>query len=328
MKKALVLLSVFIAALALPLFADDALVMPKGVFRTYITAAYGFGDSHWDKNGDKQDGYDGELPSDKNSLSAINLGLVLEFGINEWITGGIQWAPGINVGAKLDDTGLPYAGDALVNGAYDLQVGAKLQIVGPEGAPVQNDKIRFVVTPGVQIPLGGADFEDEYENITKGDDFIIQDPANHAWGIGGKLDVDYIINEMFFVNAHGQLKYYFERSDVYRSPLEAAMGTKVDVKPGYDLTLEFEPHFGMPLGPGQFSAGLPVTYDKSGESEKDGEGQDNANYRLSIGPSASYLFKVGPLPLETKLGYVLPLAGEKASATNQVVFQLKVYFQF
>ncbi|HOX31951.1 MAG TPA: hypothetical protein PLB91_06440 [Spirochaetales bacterium] len=320
MKKALVLLSVFIAALALPLFANDALVMPKGVFRTYITAAYASGDQAFDDDGEKQD--------KGVTIKALNLGTALEFGINEWITGGIQWAPGYNVSSSYEPDGYPSAAPAMdINGAFDVKVGAKVQIVGPE-APVQNDQIRFAVTPGVKIPLGGADFEEEATNYIKGDDITVSDPAKHAFAVGAQVAADYVVNEMFYLNVYCEFMKYFEKKDVYTSAMTVASPGKVDVAYGYDLTLELEPHFGMPLGPGQFGASLPVTYEKSPETEYNGTGNDLDSYTLSIGPNVSYLFKAGPIPLETKLGYTLPLAGKNADILPTAVFQLKVYFQF
>jgi len=325
MKKALVIL--IIAALALPVFANDALVMPKGVFRTYLTAAYASGDQAYDKDGEKDDA--------GTEISALNLGTAFEFGITEWITGGIQWAPGYTVSSKIEPDGYPSSAPEMdMNGAYDLKVGAKIQIVGPE-APVQNDQIRFAVTPGVKIPLGAVDFEEEYEKYSDGDDFTASDPAKHAFAIGAQVAADYVVNEMFYLNVYCEFMKYFERKEVSETLTEWATYDAMsvdapDINYGYDLTLELEPHFGMPLGPGQFGASLPITYEKSPGASVDGEDpeDDSDSYSLSIGPNVSYLFKVGPVPLETKLGYTLPLAGKNGMAMNTAVFQLKVYFQF
>ena len=53
MKKILVFL--VLMAVAMSAFTDDALVLPKGVFRIYVTGAYGFASSTYDTDGEKQD---------------------------------------------------------------------------------------------------------------------------------------------------------------------------------------------------------------------------------------------------------------------------------
>lgn len=53
MKKLLIL--VVLAVFVLPVFADDALVLPKGVLRISIAPSYGFANKTWDKEGEAQD---------------------------------------------------------------------------------------------------------------------------------------------------------------------------------------------------------------------------------------------------------------------------------
>ena len=55
MKRILVLL--LLLAVASLASADDALVLPKGVMRIYITGAYGFVDSAFDPDGEKVEGW-------------------------------------------------------------------------------------------------------------------------------------------------------------------------------------------------------------------------------------------------------------------------------
>jgi hypothetical protein len=315
MKKAFVMLCVFMVSIALPLFADDALVLPKGVLRTYITAAYGYGDTYYDADGKKQD---------TDEIKAINLGMAIEFGATDWISPGIQWAPGYNVWSEYG------TGDANVNGAYDLKVGAKFQIIGPN-APVQSSNMRFAVVPGVKIPLPGADLEKELANLYAGKEGTIADPDKHAWAIGSQASFDYIVNEKFFVNLFCEYMKYLEMTDVeyiYVSGGIPYLATS-DINYGYSLKLEVEPHFETPLGSGKLSATLPVTYEMWPETTYSGTGADNAGYSLKIAPSASYFFLAGALPLELKLGYTLPVAGENwATPTDQIVFQFKSYLKF
>ena len=324
MRKALVMLAVFMVALALPIFADDALVLPVGVLRTYITGAYGFGDKNYDADGKSQDGYVAGAVDSK--LTAINLGAAVEFGLTDWISPGVQWAPGYNVSSKIDGTGAPF--DLNANGSYDLKVGAKFQIVGPK-SPVQSEKIRFALTPGVKIPIGGVDWEKQVENMAAGDAVTYMDPAKHAWAFGAQASADYVINEKFFVNLFMEYMKYLERKDAASSfPEYMGLGETFSYDYGYSLTIEAEPHFGTKLGAGNFSAGLPLTYETWPDTKVNGTSSDNKGYSFSVSPSVSYFFLLGPLPFEAKLGYTLPLAGENTSATNTIVFQFKSYLKF
>ncbi|HTX71829.1 MAG TPA: hypothetical protein VMC79_03300, partial [Rectinemataceae bacterium] len=130
MKK--VLLIALVAALVIPVFADDALVMPAQVFRTYITGAYATVNNAYDNDGKTVD-------ISSNAVTVFNMGAALEVGINDWITGAVQWAPGYNVYSKIDGKDKANLADSA-----DLFVGAKLQIVGPK-VPVQNETFRFAV---------------------------------------------------------------------------------------------------------------------------------------------------------------------------------------
>ena len=90
MKRILVLLLMLaVASLA---FSDDALVLPKGVLRTYITAAYGFATSAYDADADKQD-----MSGLYEGYKIFNLGGALEYGVTDWVSAAVQWAPGWNI---------------------------------------------------------------------------------------------------------------------------------------------------------------------------------------------------------------------------------------
>jgi len=322
MKRAFVLLFVFVAAIALPLFADDALVLPKGVLRTYLTTAYAFGDQKYDADGEKVDSMD---------LKALNVGFAMEYGVNDWITAAAQWAPGWTLWSKTDVgfSPLPYTSDVKVNGLYDLFLGAKLQIVGPK-APVASQKFRVAVAPGVKIPMPDADWDEQVDNLSAGDDVVLSSADKHAFGIGARAYCDYVINEMFFMNLYSEFIKYFERKDAEGISVFPLGTTKQDIAYGYDLTLEFEPHFELPLAnSAKFSASLPLTYKMTPEIEYDGTAKaDSDTTSLSLTPSVSYFFLAGALPFEAKLGYAVPLMGTNTTALNRVVFQFKSYLKF
>jgi len=311
MKKLVAIL--LIAAFAIPAFADDAVTLPKGVLRTYLTTAYAFGDQAFNADGDKVDG---------TELKALNLGTALEYGVTDWISAGIQWAPGANVwsvyGGNEDNT---------VNGLYDIKVGAKIQIIG-EKAPVQVPNVRMTVTPGVKIPLPGTDWEKQVENMGNGDAYVVGDPAKHALALGGQLSFDYMISDAIFLNLFGEYMKYLPVEDGDATLISYLTPGTVDYDYGYAFKLEFEPHYEFALGAGKLSLGLPVTYDMFPETVTNDVGNGLDGYTLSLSPSASYFFMAGPIPLDIKLGYTLPVMGKNSSITNTAVMQVKCYLKF
>lgn len=316
MKKLVAIL--LIAAFAIPAFADDAVTLPKGVLRIYQTTAYASGDQEFDADGDKVDG---------TELKALNLGAAIEYGVTDWISAGIQWAPGINVWSTYDFTSIP--GDWTVNGISDIKVGAKVQIIG-EKAPVQVQNIRLSVTPGVKIPLPGTDWEKQAENLAAGDSTVFADPAKHAFAFGSQLSFDYVISDAIFLNLFGEFMKYLPRKDAASNYYVYTYvgGETHEYDYGYAAKIEFEPHYELALGAGKLSLGLPVTYDMFPETVTDDVGDGKDGYTLSLSPSASYFFMAGPIPLDLKLGYTVPVMGKNYSATNTAVMQIKCYLKF
>lgn len=306
MKKiALIVLSLF-AFSAIAAFADDALVLPTGVFRVTTAFSYAMGDQQYDADGDEQD-----LDNGVDSISALNLGLALEYGINDWISAAIQWAPGYTVWSVLDGFAFgPFEPDANANGPNDIFAGAKLQIVGPK-APVANEMVRFAIAPGVKIPLGDPDWEKQLENILDESDATVTPSDKHAFGLGGRLYADYAVNEMFFINVYSEYIYYLERKDANIAPTTDEDASAVDIGFGYDLTLELEPHFQYMVSEGmRLGVALPVTYSMTPDVEVDGESvDDSATTLLQVGPNVALFFMKAAVPFELKLAYMLPLMG-------------------
>jgi hypothetical protein len=333
MKK--VLLSLCIAALALPLFADDALVLPSRVIRTYLVGVYANVPNEYDLDSKKQ--------SLDNKISLFNLGAAVEYGVNDWISAAVQWVPGYYVASKIDGVD-----GATLADAADLFVGAKLQIVGPK-APVQNDTIRFAFAPGVKIPLSKPDYEKEFESYMKGDDYLAKSADKHLFAFGGRGYFDYVINEMFFLNLYSEFLYYpgsIKAEDASVTDYGTVLGSRAydpnydpSLKYGYDLTLEFEPHFNTMVSEGlEFGAGLPFTYTASpGVSVSDDSldvysneaqpvyAETQSSHLLNLGPYVSLFFQKSFIPLEFKVGYTFPLLGKNESAANRLLFELKAY---
>ncbi len=142
MKKFALIAVSLIAAAA---FADDALVLPAKVLRVTTALSFGSFDEEYDADGKAQDA---------TETSFTNVGAAVEYGVNDWVTAALQWAPGYNITSEIDGQ------KAKINGPLDIFAGAKFQIVGAK-APVVNEQFRFAVAPGIKIPLPGADFTEE-----------------------------------------------------------------------------------------------------------------------------------------------------------------------
>lgn len=320
MRKLLVLiLATAVAAVA---FADDALVLPKGVMRARVTGAYSWASEEFDDDADKVDLFGGLA----DKLTVFNVGAAIEYGIIEGVNIAAQWVPGYNVSSEFDSTAFE---NAKVNGAYDLFVGAKAQIIGDQGLVSKNEIMRFAAAAGFVVPLPGADFEDQADNAIAGDDYIIQDPDRHVFGAGFRLYFDYVVNKMFFVNLYAEFIKFFKRDlEVLAfTPLPTAVELEFDY--GYQLTLEVEPHFEMPLAEGmQLKTGLPITYVTTPESEVEGTGQDDESYSLTVRPYAALFVTKTPLPLEFELGYMYPIAGKNTLANSALTLQVKAFAKF
>jgi hypothetical protein len=172
MKKFLVVL--ILAALVLPAFADDASNLPAGVIRTRIVPTYATATQGFNADGEKVDlTYGSYGTSDK--VQFFNLGAAVEYGINDWLTAALQWAPGYNLwsdlGMEPTNPAYSFVENAVVTGAYDLFAGAKFLILGDKGI-VQNETMRFAAAAGVKIPMPGADFDEEYSSMTSDEKFI------------------------------------------------------------------------------------------------------------------------------------------------------------
>ncbi|MDX9957272.1 MAG: hypothetical protein RBT68_02415, partial [Spirochaetia bacterium] len=126
-------------------FADDANVLPAGVGRFYVANTYAFANGGYDVDGDFDEYADGA-----GAFKVYNLGLALEYGVTDWISAAVQWAPGVNLWNDRDALLVvgPVSAETNLDGMADIFAGAKIQIVG-ENAPVQNTMVRFAVAPGV-----------------------------------------------------------------------------------------------------------------------------------------------------------------------------------
>ncbi|MCL2129305.1 MAG: hypothetical protein FWH35_03015 [Treponema sp.] len=247
MKKVL-LFGLALLLLSTALFADDAKVMPMRVGRFYLAPTFSFAPGAYDADGKYQKYDDG-------SVKLFNLGFALEYGIINWITAAVQWAPGVTVWSDVSSaapasvdsllplvnkdfaplaTSKPLDGDLTANGVADLFVGFKFQIVG-SAAPVKTEMFRFAIAPGIKIPLPGPDFDDEVENALAGDKAKFSKMDNHSLGVGGRVYFDYNINEKFFINLYNETLFYPIKQDLNKDGPNLAILKETVLTTAYDL---------------------------------------------------------------------------------------------
>lgn len=283
MKKAIVL--VLLAAFVVPAFADDALTLPQSVFRTRVVPAYLFSSSAFED--DFETG-----PSSADDTSAFLLGFALEYGITDWLTAGLQWAPGLTLTSDIESDS---DGDLTINTLFDLFAGLKVQVVGPD-APVRNEMIRLALSPGVKIPFTqGADWEDELENAQAGKDFVAANADKNRLGVGGRFHLDFVFSPAFYLNLYSEMIAYpmageassiseyvpvvthnGVRSGVIAAGVpEAMLESALDDDAfgyGFDLTLELEPAYVHVVSPAmRITGSLPITWSYSPEPTLDGK---------------------------------------------------------
>jgi hypothetical protein len=328
MKK--LLFVILVSLLAFGLFADDAKVLPKSVIRLYAVPSYAFGSQSFDGDGEKIDYASGDY-------SFFNLGGAFEYGVTDWISAALQWAPGANLYSDFADFEQQHA-----EGPFELFAGAKIQIVGP-AAPVQSDSIRFALAPGVMIPMNFSyDVAEEAANYVSTLTFIgsagaagsLQDfnadPANSTLGLGGRFYLDYLATDFFFINLYSEFIKYLEK-DADKDFAASAAGSTLGVNYGFKLTSEMDFNFTKQINDGMsMSGGLPVGFVYNpettyGDAEADSE---NASYTMYINPDVSVFVYSLPLPLEFQLSYKVPLMGQNSIASSTLTFQIKAYMKF
>lgn len=328
--------------------ADDAVVLPQGVLRLRFVPAYAMTDKEFDKDGTK---VDTQAEGTMTVLSGA-----AEFGVVEPVTLGVKWAPGYLLMSDLKK--LPEAmKNATMTGPMDLEIGAKVQLLGSQGF-LKSDALRFALTPGVSVPLDKYDAKAEFEKASKNEKFRLGSSSQHySLGVGVKADADYVINDMFFLNLHGQAFYYtpskvltFETVFNNAIAIQTNMGmgqtleqatiaanvsdplTETETVHGLEFGGEFEPHAKFSLSKTtNISLGVPVAFnmdlaDTMTYNKVETKGEES--YSLGVAPSLSFFTLLGPLPVEAQVQYGLPLMGKNSTATSTLSLQLKLFAKF
>jgi len=346
MKKTIAF-GLLLLAIGLPASAEEASVMPKMVGRVYFVPLYGFIPGGYDA--------DGAYKKADNTTSFFNLGMAVEFGVLDWLSAAIQWAPGWTPWSDAG-SGSPFGnGKVNLNGVQDIFAGAKILILGKK-ALVENDTFRGSVALGVKIPLSGPDYPDEVTKALKGETATLASMDKHVFAAGARFYFDWIINEYFFLNLYNETMIYPVKQNLDKAgptlagakvaaiasgaPAQYVNSTEGNINYKYMLTFEVEPHFAYPLAEGiRFTAGLPVTYKFSPAPDYSVTGplaslnqnilarlNGDPAHSLSVGPNVSVFFTKFVVPIDVLAFYNIPVWGRNGNATHTIGLKVKVYF--
>ena len=338
MKKRLAfsLALVIVILAALPLAADDGSVLPAGVFRARAVPVYAWVPGSYDNGGTYS-------ATSAGTITVPDLGFALEYGITDWITAGLQWAPGVNIGSSIPMAGGAAAGN--LDGPANLFAGVMVQIVGPK-APVVSDVVRVSVAPGVKIPLAGSvDYAAQFQNYMTGKAFIAEYPDIETLGIGGRAWLDYIINKSFFLDVYMQFIDYpgtvalkdssLTGYGTYAGFAQNGIAFNPSVNYGYTLRFEIDPHYNTDIADGiNLAVNCAFRYDGtpaetwSQSSPVPGYAPSPSSTFFSANPSLDVFFYKSPVPFELDLDYGQPIAGTNTTQDYSIDMQIKVYFKF
>jgi len=317
------------------LFAEHARVMPARVGRFYVVPTFISFDQRFTEGGSRT--AVGETTPYVPPTRMFNMGFALEYGINSWITGAVQWTPGINLWSDVDRVAAPMAvnpsGSGVVSGMGDIFLGAKVQIIGPQ-APVASDTFRLAFGPGLKIPLSSPDFTDELARGTPN----VARLDNHVLGLGLRSYFDVVVNEFFYINFYNEFIFYPTRGSfgdlgLGQAAMVAAGVPNVNVNFGYDLTFEIEPTFTHRFTASNIALeiGLPFTYYFSPGYTVSGNHllhtDEGSVHRFSVGPNVSVFFLDWALPMEFLLGYQIPVMGRNTPVRHVASLQIRAYFR-
>lgn len=297
--------------LAVPVLADDANVLPAGVLRTVVAPSVTMIDTSFDRSGDRQD---------VDPIAVTTLSLGLEYGINDWVTAGLQWAPGYNLSGEQEGNNFDFSG------ANDVFLGAKMQLMGDRGLAA-NNAVRWAVTPGIKIPASNYNASEAFSSAMSGDEYKPRRTDRGAWALGARFAFDYLVTPDFYINLYNQTSFFLETNQDYGVSQTGPI-TDVDVQYGTEAIFEIEPNYGLAFNNGlQTRIGLPVTYTMTGETKIDGAGQNDERWVAAASPSVSVFFTQWVLPMEFELSYSAALAGESTNASNTLSLQIKNFLQ-
>jgi hypothetical protein len=325
------------AFFCLPARADDALVLPAHAWRFYLIPAWTTVKANFDAEGERQ-----AIAAEAGRMKAFNLGYAIEYGINKWLTTGIQWSPGMTLSSNLDfpSPDAQRRDKARLDDAFDARAGFKLQLLGspakdPKRATglFQNKSVRLALGVGIKFPLTAINWDREATNFFQGDPYLAQAADKHLVAPMVSLHGDYVFirdsKGELFVNLYSQYVPYLSRGRYnetslgrYLNPALAA----VEVDYGYDLLVEVEPRFDRWVIARTLRVGfyLPLRYKAAPATELDDVSQHNPSYSLTVFPALDLFWLLPRFPIELKIGYQYNLAGKNSPQAHTFAIILRV----
>ena len=334
-----VFLLLLLCIVAASLLADDALIASKGTLRIYLVSSYFFTDGRytdgWGHTSGSADANFAAIPrEDTPDVVGMNVGVAIEVGIADWLSLSLDWIPGWTVWSDFTasdnvplvvPTSLGYM-NADVNGIRDLTVAGNLELIGKRSPVMVSERMRLIWSPGIILPLPGADREKEFERAWDGAEWHI-DNAKHAFGLSSRLSFDYVFSKIFYINLANGINYFFEKSDtsIY-SPTK-----EVPIAFGFEAQFEAEAHLELPIEEGiRMGFALPAIFAMSSPLRVDGvvlEGSDR--YSFLVRPNIGFFFDDLAVPLEIEIAYAVPILGKNApkqyTVTLQIVSNIKLF---
>lgn len=327
----------FVMFFVLPAPADDALVLPARAWRFYLIPAWTLVRANFDAAGEQQ-----TIAAGTGRMAAFNLGYAIEYGINQWLTTGIQWSPGTTLSSGLDfPAGDPQRRDmATLNDAFDARAGFKLQLLGsPAKDPkrstglFQNKKVRLALGLGIKFPLTAIDWDREAVNFFQGAPYLAQTSDKHLVAPMVSLHADYVFSRdsqgEFFIDLYAQYVPYLSNGRYSETSLARYLNpalAAVQVDYGYDFLVEAEPRFDRWVIARTLRIGfyLPLRYKTAPAIELDGLSQHNPGYSLTVFPTLDLFWLLPKFPIELKIGYQYNAAGENTPQAHTLAVILRV----
>jgi hypothetical protein len=327
----------FLTFFCLTVLADDALVLPRHAWRFYLIPAWTTVKANFDAGGDQQ-----AIATGSGRIASFNLGYAIEYGINQWLTTGIQWSPGTTLSSELD---FP-AGDAQrrdkahLNDAFDARAGFKLQLFGlkvkgPQRATglFQSPVLRLAIAFGIKFPLTSINWDREAAEFYQGKPYLAQAADKHLVAPMVSLHADYVFirdsSGELFINLYAQYVPYLAKGRYNETSLARYLNpafADVEVDHGHDFLVEVEPRFEKWLVPRTLRFGfyLPARYKTAPATELAGIDQHNFSYSIYVFPTVDLFWLLAKFPIELKIGYQHNLAGKNSPQAHTLAVILRV----
>jgi hypothetical protein len=329
--------AIAIAALCQAAGADDALVLPAGMWRLYAVPSLATVEATFDDHGRRQ-----PIRDQQGQVSSLNLGLAVERGVNRWLTAGVQWTPGVTLSSSLDfPDGDPAGRDrAHFNDCFDALAGVKIGLLGsPARDPrrvtglAQSQHLRLALGLALKFPVRSIDWEAQGRRLRSGDTYLAQAADKHTLAPVVGLHLDAVVRRSpgseFFVDFYAQyvdyvspLRYGDTAVAGYLDPTRSRL--PFDAR--YDLFIETEPRYDLWLFPGRLRTGLylPVRTRFLPAPVLGRVPQGHDGQRTTMAPAVNLLAPFRGGFVELRVGYQMSVAGRNATAPSTATLVLRV----